>query len=225
MAKSLLSRVAKGIKQEFKRRRMREIFTDIYLNNKWKDADSRSGPGSNQEQTATLKTGLPAMLRQLEVRSLLDIPCGDFAWMKEVDLPVERYIGADIVQEVADSNNRNHGSPVREFVCLDLTRDDLPTVDMIFCRDCLVHLPLKDIALALRNIKRSKARFVTLTTFTEFGDNEDIVSPGKWRKLNLVRAPFFLPPPVRLLDEKSPAAPDKHLGVWRVADLPESYEI
>ncbi len=63
MAKSLLSRIAKGIKQELKRRRMREIFTDIYLNNKWKDAESRSGPGSNQEQTATLKTELPAMLR------------------------------------------------------------------------------------------------------------------------------------------------------------------
>lgn len=64
-----------------------------------------------------------------------------------------------------------------------------------------------------------------MTTFTEFDDNEDIVSPGKWRKLNLVRAPFFLPPPVLLLDEKSPAAPDKHLGVWRVAALPERYEV
>lgn len=107
---------------------MREIFTDIYLNNKWKDAESRSGPGSNQEQTATLKTELPAMLRQLEVKSLLDIPCGDFAWMQAVELPVERYIGADIVQDVADSNRRSYGSPARDFVCLDLTKDTLPQI-------------------------------------------------------------------------------------------------
>ena len=225
MTKSVLSRVARKVKQELKRRKMREIFTGIYLNNEWKDAESRSGPGSNQEQTATLKTELPRMLRQLEVRSLLDIPCGDFAWMQEVELPLERYIGADIVQEAAASNSLRHGRPGREFVCLDLTRDELPQVDMIFCRDCLVHLPLKDIALALNNIKRSKARYVTLTTFIEFGVNEDIVSPGKWRKLNMTRAPFFLPPPIHSLDEKSPAAPDKHLAVWRVADLPDRYEV
>lgn len=225
MAKSLLSRVARSVKQSLKRRRTRAIFTEIYLNNKWKDAESRSGPGSNEEQTAALKAELPEMLRQLEVKSLLDIPCGDFAWMRDIEMPVERYIGADIVQAVADNNRRSYGGPGREFICLDLTRDKLPRTDMIFCRDCLVHLPLKDVALALRNIKRSGARFVTLTTFTEFADNDDIVSPGKWRKLNLVRAPFFLPPPLRLLDEKSPAAPDKHLGVWRVADLPERYEV
>lgn len=225
MTKGVLSRIAKSIKQEFKRRQMRRIFTDIYLTNKWKDAESRSGPGSNQEQTVTLKTELPKMLRKLEVRSLLDIPCGDFVWMREVELPLDRYIGADIVQEVADSNSVRHGRPGREFVCLDLTKDELPRVDMIFCRDCLVHLPLKDVALALRNIKRSKAKFVALTTFTEFGENEDIVSPGKWRKLNLMHAPFLLPQPIHLLDEKSPAAPDKYLAVWRVADLPDRYDV
>lgn len=225
MTKGVLSRVARKLKQELKRRQMREIFTDIYLSNKWKDEQSRSGPGSNQEQTATLKTELPQMLRQLEVRSLLDIPCGDFAWMREVELPLDRYIGADIVQEVADGNRLRHGRPGREFACLDITKDDLPQVDMIFCRDCLVHLPLKDIGLALRNIKRSKARYVALTTFVDFDENEDIVSPGKWRKLNLMLAPFFLPQPIYLLDEKSPAAPDKRMAVWRVADLPDRYEV
>lgn len=225
MAKGVLSRFARRVKQELKRRQMRRIFTGIYLNNQWKDAESRSGPGSNQEQTVTLKTELPKMLRQLEVRSLLDIPCGDFSWMQEVELSLDRYVGADIVEEVADSNRAHHGRPGREFVCLDLTKDDLPQVDMIFCRDCLVHLPLKDVALALRNIKRSKSRFVALTTFVEFGENEDIVSPGKWRKLNLMHAPFFLPAPIHSLDEKSPAAPDKHLAVWRVADLPGQYAV
>lgn len=225
MAKGVFSRIARGIKQKARRRQMRQIFTDIYLNNKWKDAESRSGPGSSHEQTVTLKTELPGMLRKLEVRTLLDIPCGDFAWMQEVKLPVDRYIGADIVQQVTDSNKLRYGGSGTEFVCLDLTKDQLPQVDMIFCRDCLVHLPLKDIALALCNIKRSKARFVTLTTFTEFGENEDIVSPGKWRKLNLQLAPFLLPQPIQWLDEKSPAAPDKHLAVWRVADLPDQYDL
>jgi hypothetical protein len=144
--------------------------------------------------------------------------------MQEVDLPIDRYLGADIVQEVVDSNTERYGRPGWEFACLDITKDPLPTMELIFCRDCLVHLPLKDVAKALRNIKRSNATYVALTTFADFGENADIVAPGKWRKLNFMLAPFSLPPPLHVLDEKSPAAPDKRLAVWRVADLPDHYE-
>ena len=36
---------------------------------------------------------------------MLDIPCGDFYWMKEVDLKDIEYIGADIVDELIKKNN------------------------------------------------------------------------------------------------------------------------
>jgi hypothetical protein len=221
MAKSTLSLIARRLKQEIKRRQMRKIFTRIYETNKWRDGESRSGPGSNSASTATLQVELPRLLGSLEVHSMLDIPCGDFAWMKAVDYPLERYIGADIVKEVADRNAATYALPGREFACLDLTRDALPAVDLIFCRDCLVHLPLKDVALALRNIKKSNSRLLALTTFSDSKENTDIVAPGEWRKLNFLLAPFCFPEAVQVFNEKYPPSPDKCIAVWRIADLPD----
>jgi hypothetical protein len=35
-----------------------------------------------------------------DVKSLLDIPCGDFHWMRRVNLQGLSYVGADIVREL-----------------------------------------------------------------------------------------------------------------------------
>jgi hypothetical protein len=44
---------------------------------------------------------------------LLDIPCGDFNWMKLLNLGVD-YIGADIVGELIAENRRRFGAKVWE---------------------------------------------------------------------------------------------------------------
>lgn len=225
MKKSLLSRFARHLKYAIKRRSMQAVFSRIYRSNKWNDPESRSGGGSNLEVTRVLRRELPAILRQLEVRSLLDIPCGDFAWMKEVDLPVERYIGADIVPDAVRDNAAKYARPGREFRCLNLVKDALPAADFVFCRDCLVHLPFREVGQALANIKRSGAKYVALTTFADLAANDETPYMGKWRPLNMRLAPFSLPEPVLLLDEECAAAPGKRLAVWRVADLPEHYPV
>jgi hypothetical protein len=53
---------------------------------------------------------MPVLVEELGVRTFLDIPCGDFYWMKEVKLGVELYIGADIVSEAIDSNASEYGA-------------------------------------------------------------------------------------------------------------------
>lgn len=216
----LLSRTARRIRQELKRLRMRAIFTRVYRENRWGDAESRSGSGSNLAQTATLRRELPELLQSLGVKSMLDIPCGDFAWMRQMELPQLRYLGADIVQEMIAANNARYRDEQRSFVCLDLTKDALPRADLIFCRDCLVHLPYKDIFLALANMRKSGATYLVTTTFTGVEQNSDIYYVGEWRPLNFLLPPFSFPPPQRLLVENSPVRPDKALGVWKLSDLP-----
>jgi SAM-dependent methyltransferase len=216
----ILSRSARRIRQELKRRRMRAIFTRVYRQNKWGDRESRSGSGSNLRQTETLRRELPALLRQLGVRSMLDIPCGDFAWMREVDLTGVRYIGADIVRELVAANQARYGDARRSFHCLDITRDTLPQVDLVFCRDGLVHLPNKDILRALANIRKSGARYLATTVFTELEQNSDIYYVGEWRRLNFQLQPFNFPLPLHVLIENSPVRADKAMAVWRLSDLP-----
>ena len=75
---------------------LQERFERIYSTNLWSDPDSRSGVGSTIDSTAVVRAELPLALRQLDARVLLDVPCGDFAWMEQVDLTGIEYIGGDI---------------------------------------------------------------------------------------------------------------------------------
>ncbi len=73
----------------------KEVFDTIYERNAWNGTDSVSGKGSDREQTDRVASELPRILRELNARSLLDVPCGDFFWMRHVDLAGIKYVGAD----------------------------------------------------------------------------------------------------------------------------------
>ncbi|MFD5096600.1 class I SAM-dependent methyltransferase [Amycolatopsis thailandensis] len=197
-------------------------FTYIFRSRLW-TSSSVSGPGSESVQTQGLREQLPALLERFGVRTLLDLPCGDFGWLSEVDLDLDRYIGADIVTDLVDANAaRFRDDPVREFRTLDLTGDQLPAADLVLCRDCLVHLSFADIERALSNLRRSGSRYLLTTTFTELGTNNDIVT-GDWRPLNLCREPFRFPEPLAVLvegcTEEGGAYADKSLGLWEIASI------
>jgi hypothetical protein len=87
---------------------LEERFERIYSTNLWSDSESRSGVGSRLDSTRVLRAELPLALRQLEARALLDVPCGDFTWMEQVDLSGIEYIGGDIVclDAYADGSDR-----------------------------------------------------------------------------------------------------------------------
>ncbi len=197
-------------------RSMEGRFTRIYRENRWRDQESKSGPGSNLPQTAAIRRELPGLLTELGIKSMLDIPCGDFNWMKQADLPLEHYTGGDIVAEMIRENQRLYGDDRHSFLQLDLTRDDLPRAEIVLCRDCLVHLSFADGLRALRQIRRSGAEYLLCTTFVEVANNTDIIT-GDWRAINLQLPPYNLPAPVRLIDEECPEEQyrDKRLGLWR----------
>jgi FMN-dependent NADH-azoreductase len=74
--------------------------------------------------------------------------------MNKMELPEGMlYVGADIVDELIQSNKRKY--PKHYFRVLDITQDELPKVDLMMVRDCLVHLSDADVKKALTNIKRS----------------------------------------------------------------------
>jgi len=200
-------------------------FARIYETDLWEGAESRSGAGSGLDSTARLRAELPRLLQRLDIRSMLDVPCGDFHWMRHIDLGDIAYVGGDIVPDIVRQNAERFGTTDgrRRFIELDLTRGPLPETDLVLCRDCLVHLSFAHIREALRVIRWSGARYLLTTTFTEASENRD-VADGDWRMLNLQAPPFDFPPPLELLvegcAEEGGAYADKSLGLWRAADLP-----
>jgi hypothetical protein len=199
-----------------------ETFRDIRRRHHWAGSASPSGAGAAEEQTARLRTELPRLLADLGVRTLLDLPCGDYSWMATIELPMERYMGADLLPELIAPLQQHHGNARRQFTVLDLTRHPLPQADLLLCRDCLVHLSQADIRAALRSVVQSRIPYLLTTTFPDGAENEDIVT-GDWRVLDLQRPPFSFPPPLRLLNEGCTEGAgrfaDKSLGLWRVSDL------
>lgn len=204
------------------------VFTGIYRQRAWTDAESVSGPGSNLAATARLREELPVLLGRLGVRRFLDLPCGDFHWLQHAALGDIHYIGADIVPALVEHNRRAYGSPAREFHVLNLITDPLPAADLLLSRDCLVHLSARDALAALRNIARSEIRHVLLTTFPAIRQNEDVYTGG-WRPLNLTLPPFSLPLPETSLRENPAPLPgslgDKLLGLWPMADLRRRFAV
>lgn len=202
---------------------LRDTFERIYATNHWSGPDSVSGAGASDDQTQQLRQTLPQLLASLRAEVLLDLPCGDYRWMQQLDLPIAKYIGADIVAELIETNQWRYGSANRKFLLLDLTRDALPVADVLLCRDCLLHFSFADIRRALATIKASAVSYLLTTTFPLCVENEDITT-GDWRVLNLQAAPFDFPPPLALLNEGCSEGDgqfaDKSLGLWRVADIP-----
>jgi hypothetical protein len=112
----------------------KEVFSEIYDKASWNltHQDSASGEGSDATQAAHLRAALLQLLRELEVRTMLDIPCGDFHWMQRIDLSGTRYIGADIVTALVNQNQQRYTSETQTFRLLDLKQDLLPATKLVF---------------------------------------------------------------------------------------------
>jgi hypothetical protein len=196
-----------------------KIFDEIFIEKRWGDKESISGPGSSLIQTQTILKELPLLFRQLNVSSLLDIPCGDFNWMSTANLDGIAYTGADIVHQIVEQNQRTYAAGNIQFRRLDLIADSLPKADLVLCRDCLVHICFKDVLAALNNICKSGSRYLLTTTFPSRAKNQDIPT-GSWCPLNLQIAPFSLPEPVRCIKEEctemNGTYNDKCLALWEI---------
>lgn len=197
-----------------------DIFSKVMEKGIWSGQDSLSGHGSDFESTAFIRTEIPKLLKDLEIRTLLDAPCGDFYWMNLIEYSFSQYIGIDIVQDLIASNQENFSNECREFKTLDLVQDPLPQMDAILCRDCLVHLPFRDIIATLKNFQASGSSYLISTTYPNLLTGNKNIITGDWRPIDLELPPFNLPQPICLIQEKCITdLPQKSLAVWKLADL------
>jgi len=222
---SLVTRTARRLAAHFRtsRDRLQRRFTTIYENNEWRSDESASGVGSTRARGADFQDDLVALINRWQISSIVDAPCGDLNWMRNVLAQREiDYTGIDIVPALIERVSRAHSESQRRFLCADMTRDDLPAADLVLCRDGLVHLSFADARAAIRNFQRSRARYLLTTTFVARTKNADIPT-GEWRVLNLEKAPFRFPPPLAVIDERCRHSGgiyrDKRLALWELAAI------
>lgn len=198
----------------------RELFSAIYDRGLWQhnvQETPGSGEGSSLQSTALVRAALPTVLNDLGVETLVDLGCGDFTWMRTVNLSQE-YKGVDVVPSVIEANTLNFANARRSFFCLDAAEDELPDGDAILCREILFHLSFADIRSVLRNCAKKKRRYFMATTDSSTLINADIRS-GDFRRLNLNRAPFFFPAPdYTIMDDAIEEG--RKIGIWKWDRLP-----
>lgn len=188
-------------------------FDEVWRGNMWASAESASGPGSERDSGAVRHAIdlLERLTDQLQLRSIADLPCGDFNWMPEflARRPSVQYVGYDVVGAMIARNRLRF--PGRTFRQLDITREVPRRADLIFSKDLLNHLTEADVWAALENMVASGARYLLLTTNRGFGNTDlqpDV--PHASRYLDLEAAPYSLTNPIHA---------DHYMLVFRNADV------
>ena len=202
----------------------KDTFTWIHKNNFWGCHETVSGIGSTLEYTKSIRLELPSIFNHFSIKKVFDGGCGDFNWMQHVlqNTDVE-YIGADIVKQLIVDNNKKYKNDKTSFINVDLTKDPIPKVDLMICRDCIFHLSYSDTMAVLNNFLASGTTYLLATTHKSpagpennlIVDNRDIIS-GDYRLIDLFAPPYNFPPSALAFIEDNNSENDAEviLGLW-----------
>jgi len=191
-------------------------FQSIYATGAWVNTDSQkalSGLGSELSATSNIRQLLPSVVSALQVTSIVDVGCGDWTWMKELNLPCH-YLGVDVVSEVILSNSKHTSNNVA-FMQLNAISEPLPNADAALCREVLFHLSFEDSLKVLNNIKNT-SKFLIATT-NDLWFNSDIRT-GDFRNINLCRPPYSFPSPLLTICDDG-VSQGRVIGVWRTSSI------
>lgn len=214
-----------------------KYFTDVYNKNLWQGQKSRSGKGSDREQTEYLITRLKEFLQRENVKTFVDAGCGDVNWIPDAVHGIKlMYHGIDVVKPLIDQNKELFKTKRNKFHFHygNLIRFDYAQLkpDVIFSRDVLVHLSFTQIIQMLKHIAKSGAKYFITTHFTN-DDRKQVdlhEAPIKWRTLNFLKAPFNFDFPYEILNEGCTQKDqwgdysDKSLIIFRVSDLKKHFD-
>jgi 2-polyprenyl-3-methyl-5-hydroxy-6-metoxy-1,4-benzoquinol methylase len=166
-----------------------EVFSKIYKEDLWHGG---SGVGSKLENVKEYIDILQKYIDKPEVKTVLDLGCGDWQFSKFLDLSSVSYLGVDVVESVVESNSTSYSASNIKFISRDITTYEIPKSDLIICKDVLQHLSNKNIVtILIKIITSSKFSLITNDFNPENADNRDI-NNGEYRCLDLTLSPFYL---------------------------------
>jgi 2-polyprenyl-3-methyl-5-hydroxy-6-metoxy-1,4-benzoquinol methylase len=166
-----------------------EVFSKIYKEDLWHGG---SGAGSKLENVKEYVEILQKYIDKPEVKTVLDLGCGDWQFSKFLDLSSVSYLGVDVVESIIESNSTSYSASNIKFISRDITTYEVPKADLIICKDVLQHLCNKDVVTILvKIITSSKFSLITNDFNPENTENKDIDN-GDYRCLDLTLSPFYL---------------------------------
>jgi hypothetical protein len=172
--------------------------------------ESVSGLGSSKNITKVACKFIEDIIKNYNIASINDCPCGDLNWLQHINLTNVAYKGYDVVPDLIAEISLQHKE--KEFFVFDAIKDVLPTADLILCRDFLFHLHHEESLKVLENFQKSKSKYLLTTTFS-ITSNTDLPANRNWgfTKVNLQLAPFNLKEPLVKVKEFG----DRYLALFK----------
>jgi SAM-dependent methyltransferase len=169
-----------------------QVFTHIYREGVW-GKEGFSGGGSMIENARRYVAFLQDFLKKKEVRSVVDLGCGDWGISQYIDWSGIDYIGIDVVEYILERNRIQYARPGIAFLHSDGIDEDLPQADLLISKDVLQHLPNAAISRLLPKLTKFKHCLITneVHPLTLSSKNLD-VAIGETRSLDLTAPPFNL---------------------------------
>ena len=184
------------------------------------DGGSPNGPGASLSLTGDLRAALPPLWARHHIRSVLDVACGDWNWMRFVDLSgLTDYVGWDIdgelisrCQQRAAAAMTEHPSraaryPHTGFEVRNVADSDFPTVDCILARHILIHFPNDYITAILDRMRAGNATYLLASNFPT-ATNDFVYDPTRYSWMGYMEHPVNLEAPPFNLATKLDAIPE-----------------
>lgn len=172
------------------------IFSDIYKRGEWGvDANKKgtSGSGSNPQNAKLYITFLQTFLSENNIKSVVDLGCGDWQIGKVINWDGIKYLGVDVVDSIISENAKTFSASNITFLKADGIDYILPKADLLICKDVLQHLPFKDIQSIIKQFEKYKYCIVIndVDPIKLTCENVDIPR-GYYRYLDVTKPPFSL---------------------------------
>ena len=166
---------------------MSERFEEIYATNAW---GVGSGEGSIYENAKGYAKFLEKFIRRRNIKSVIDLGCGDWQFSRFIDWQGARYQGFDIVRPVIETNRTKFSSSNIEFNIYSGEPAALPDSDLLIAKDVLQHWSNGFIRTFFNEINRYKYVLITnCINPTGITVNSDIEN-GDFRYLDIRLPPF-----------------------------------
>lgn len=190
MARSALARLARlG-------RRIRGIdehartFDRYYRSDVW--LGGGSGSGSTPEVTASYRQFLTNFIKQRDVKSVVDLGCGDWQFSQMLDWTGIDYVGID-VSKVVLKNTSVFARPGIKFIEMNGVTGSVPGADLLILKDVIQHWTNDDIHRFIPSL--NKFKYALITNGSHIGscttNTPNVI--GGCRQVDLTAAPFDLP--------------------------------
>lgn len=171
-----------------------QVFTKMYQGGAWEPNKANQPnpyPGSTMPNTVKYREFLQTFMKNHNIRSVVDVGCGDWEFSQHVDWNGIQYIGYDVVKSIVDADTEHFGTDSIKFIHSDGIATDLPEADLLVCKDVLQHLTNEQICQFIKQFPKFSYCLITNdvdpSTLTSVNSDTPI---GGYRSVDLSQPPF-----------------------------------